>query len=131
MFHAAMYDGRLGYVAQDDRQLLAALTSGSGVFGSGDLAVTPGSGMNSNVAAGRGALPNTFIATQGGSYLVRNDASVAVLHGSNSSGSNRTDTVGVRVYDSETGGDSSDTTTAIVVSGTPGIATPPNNFIPL
>jgi hypothetical protein len=133
--HGAMYDGRLGYLAIDDRQLLGAITADTtGVFGAGALVCTAGSGVTTNIAAGRGSVVNTFQAVQGGCYLVRNDAAASVTHpGSFPLGNTRYDIVGIRVYDSETGGDSSDSCTALIVSGALGGGPPanPNNFLPL
>lgn len=96
--------------------------------------------MSSSIAAGRGAVPNTFLSSFGGSYLIYNDGPISTQsHAANSSGNPRIDTVGIKVYDSVDGGDSSDTVGPIVIMGTPtsgatlsnldGIGTPPENFI--
>jgi hypothetical protein len=80
--------------------------------------------MNSVMAAGRGLVSNSYATVQGGLWLVRNDASVTVspAHAANTSGNPRIDALGVRVYDSETGGDSSDTTTPLPITGTASVS---------
>jgi len=136
-FQPALYDGKLGYRAIDARQMLSALLADQqGVFGSGNLLCAAGSGFNTAIAAGRGSVLNSFTTTQGGLYLVRNDASVSVQHDASDPTNGRYDVVGVKVYDSETGGDSSDIPSPYIVKGTPA-GSPvvptvfPNNFMPL
>ncbi len=122
--HAAAYDGNLGYLAQDDRQLMSALLDDTpGVFTGlnsnySGLAVSAGAGLTSSIAAGRGAVLNSYQATQGGLWVVRNDAAVATSAHAATSSHQRWDCVGVRVYDSDTGGDSSDVTVPLIVQGT-------------
>lgn len=117
-FMAALYDGKLGYTAMQDRQILASLSQ-AGVLRSNDCKVTSGSGLASNIAAGIAAVPNTFQATYGGLYLCQNTATVAATHAVGDPTNPRIDQVCVKVYDSDTGGDVSDITQAIVIPGTP------------
>jgi len=117
-FRPASYDTKLGYTSQDDRNV-AGVFARQGVRTMTDLVASAGSGFTSAVAAGMAGVPNTF-ASQGGTYVVRNDGPVSVLH-PNPDGTNpRVDTIIVKVYDSNDGGDASDAVLPIVV---PGVAT--------
>lgn len=148
----ANYDGRLVYPAYQDRQLMEGAVNGQGILGPGHLLVSAGSGMNSSVATGRALVRNTGGQGElgnppGGLWEVMNvGGPMNVLHGAADPSNPRIDTVGWRVFDSETGGDTSDTNGPILVSpgsgagsGTNGAtlanrngaAAWPNNFIPL
>lgn len=118
-FAPPSYTQNLAYTAQDDRQI-AALMLAPGVYGViNSLFVNAGSGMNSNVAAGRGVVPNTF-QTQGGLYVVRSPTVSSVLHGTADVTNPRVDTVYVKVWDSTDGGDTSDALPAPgILQGTP------------
>jgi hypothetical protein len=139
-FHAAQYDGNLGYVATDDRQPMEMSVNGQGITEPGAFVCAAGSGMNTTMSPGRGNVRNSFAAVQGGLWSVRNDGTVSVTHSNPDTVNPRLDTVGVRVYDSESGGDSSDITQPLIVPGTPtsgttlvnrsGATAWPNNFMP-
>lgn len=117
-FHASPYSQSQSYSAQEDRQL-AAILLGAGVAGSADLLCSAGSGYNTNVAAGRGLISNSY-QTQGGMYIVRNDAPVSVTHQLPDPSNPRIDQIYVKVFDSIDGGDSTDSVPqALILTGTP------------
>lgn len=117
-WHATLYDGKLGATAQDDRQLIEASLGGVGAIDLGDLLVSAGSGLNSQIAAGRATIRNTYQTTQGGLYLVRNDAAVVYSHAAADPTNPRIDQILAKVYDSESGGDASDQPSGLIVPGT-------------
>lgn len=117
-FHVSPYSQNQSYPPQEDRQL-ANIFARPGVRSMTDLLASAGSGFNSNIAAGVGVLANTY-QTQGGLYVVRNDAAVSTLHTLPDATNPRIDQVYVKVYDSVDGGDASDSIPqALVLAGTP------------
>lgn len=120
-WHGVLYDGQLKPTAQDDRNFVEAALASVGVIDVGDLLVGSGTGMNSSVAAGRGIVRNSFASVQGGLYLIRNDAAASYQHNTADPTNPRIDQIIAKVYDSETGGDSSDAANAVLI---PGVATP-------
>lgn len=83
------------------RNLVKGLTLNTGVFHYGDFAVTPGTGLTVNVAAGQAALLGVE-ATLQGSYFVWSQASEVLTIGSPSA-STRYDSVILRVVDPQYG----------------------------
>lgn len=117
-FSNALFDQSLAYSAQDLRQLEENIINGVGVSEPSALVVSAGTGFNSNIAAGRGSVRNS-VQTQGGLYVVRNNAAVAALHNTPDATNPRIDQVFVKVSDNIDGGDASDTVNPIIIAGTP------------
>lgn len=117
---APLYDGRLDYSASQDRQILTALAFHAGVYGRDDYAASAGSGFTTSVSNGLCAVQNTVAGGSilAGLWLVPNVGSPALgAHPTPSTSWPRVDQVGIKVYDSETGGDASDNAQVYVVPG--------------
>lgn len=117
---AKTYDAiRLRTAIQD----ITGLTEG--IVGTGDLAVTQraaGANMSVDVAVGACWVQGDDVTRQG-LYHCYNDAAVNLSVNSNSSGSTRTDTVVMHVYDSAAGA-IADQALLEIVQGTPGAGAP-------
>lgn len=128
-FTAPLWVEKLGYTAMNDRQLLtAALNQGViareenvGFNHVGRLECEPSSGMSTQIGTGRAAIGgfgNSF-QLQEGLYVVQNTAPVLVTHVTAHPTLPRIDQIGVKVFDSTDGGDSSDKAEPLVLAGTP------------
>ena len=104
-----------------------------------DCTALAATGMSTEIVQGLLAIQNTFQSTQGGLYLCQNNGPVVVTHPGADATNPRIDQIIVKVYDSETGGDSSDGVQTSVLAGTAtagatlenknGAATLPSNSI--
>jgi hypothetical protein len=117
-FQIPIWSEKLGYTALLDRQLIASIFQ-PGVMAGNDLKCAASTGFTSSIEGGRGAVEGNNV-TQQGLYVVQNTGPVVVTHGSPSTSFPRIDQIGVKVYDSTDGGDSSDGPPApLILEGTP------------
>lgn len=116
------------------RQMIQLLASGAqGVSNDTDLKVTAGSGMVSNLAAGKGLVNGTQNLVSQGAMTVLNDATVSQTHAAADGTNPRNDLVGIKVEDAFYAG-SNRQATPVIITGTPA-ASPadpatPANWLP-
>src|SRR4051794_2453757 len=110
-----------GYTAANDRALIQTLAASQEGVSSlvTDLIPTPGGALTVNVSSGRAIISGDFAPTTQGYYHFNNDATVNVTLATADGTNPRLDQIVARVYDSNDGGNGSDTATIEVVTGTP------------
>lgn len=105
------------------------ISTSGGIVNTGDMAVSPSSGLTVSVAAG---VMYTYISSLTSLYRVVNTGAVSLTHASNSSGSTRIDIICVKFDPAATPDPTaSNVASLLIVQGTPGAgvpATPANHY---